>query len=117
MGSKPGGSNFEQVGEAYQPVPVQTETCENVKQGTKSSVHSVERRRVIEVSIVDEEAADNKEENSGDVSVSNSSDSVSSNDKEEEDDEDDELRRRVEEFIEKVNSGWKAELRRTSQLV
>lgn len=39
-------------------------------------------------------------------------------DKEDEDDGgDDELRKRVEEFIEKVNRGWKAELSKTSHLV
>ena len=32
-------------------------------------------------------------------------------------DEDDELRRRVEEFIDKINKGWKAEKLRTSLLV
>ncbi|KAF7820683.1 nuclear polyadenylated RNA-binding protein 3-like [Senna tora] len=36
---------------------------------------------------------------------------------EEEDDDDDELRRRVEEFIDKVNKAWKAELLSTSSLV
>ncbi|XP_027359417.1 NAD-dependent protein deacetylase HST1 [Abrus precatorius] len=36
---------------------------------------------------------------------------------EEEEEEDDELRRRVEEFIEKVNKGWKEELLSTSSLV
>ncbi|KAH7557492.1 hypothetical protein ACOSP7_027264 [Xanthoceras sorbifolium] len=105
MGSKPAGSNFEQESE----VPAaQTTTWENAKQGRKS-MHSLDgsRRRLIEVkeaSNVQEEPAtdDNKEENS------------SSDDHEEENDE---FRRRVEEFIEKVNREWKAELMRTSRLV
>ncbi|GMP24199.1 hypothetical protein CsSME_00001547 [Camellia sinensis var. sinensis] len=37
--------------------------------------------------------------------------------KEKENEEDDELRRRVEEFIDKINRGWKAEKSRTSLLV
>ncbi|KAL7253880.1 hypothetical protein ACSBR1_008258 [Camellia fascicularis] len=36
---------------------------------------------------------------------------------EDDDDDDDELRRRVEEFIDKINRGWKAEKLRTSLLV
>ncbi|KAI8030108.1 hypothetical protein LOK49_LG01G01356 [Camellia lanceoleosa] len=37
--------------------------------------------------------------------------------KEKENEEDDELRRRVEEFIDKINKGWKAEKSKTSLLV
>lgn len=36
---------------------------------------------------------------------------------EQEEDDDDELRRRVEEFIQKVNKGWKAELLNSSTVV
>ncbi|CAL5364258.1 unnamed protein product [Camellia sinensis] len=52
-----------------------------------------------EKAMVDEEKGDKNEEG------------------EEEDDDDDELRRRVEEFIDKINRGWKAEKLRTSLLV
>ncbi|KAF5959888.1 hypothetical protein HYC85_001097 [Camellia sinensis] len=52
-----------------------------------------------EKAMVDEEKGDEEEE------------------EEEDDDDDDELRRRVEEFIDKINRGWKAEKLRTSLLV
>ena len=42
---------------------------------------------------------------------------VEEKEEEEEEDDDDELRKRVEEFIQKVNREWKAELLRTSNLV
>ena len=42
---------------------------------------------------------------------------VEEKEEEEEEEDDDELRKRVEEFIQKVNREWKAELLRTSNLV
>ncbi|KAJ0100032.1 hypothetical protein Patl1_19956 [Pistacia atlantica] len=110
MGSKP-SSSFERGRESSIPVVTNTYANDIQVEGTNYCMHSVDENikrlaDVKEVSNVEEEqepAADDEEEESTNIVNDNK--------------EDDEFRRRVEEFIQKVNSGWKVELLRTSRLV
>ena len=87
------------------------------KQGTNSKClvnKSTPTQQAGEVSHAHEEEAVHKIETEG------NDDSCCNEEEEEEEEEegkDDELRRRVEEFIEKVNKGWKAEYLNTSSLL
>ncbi|KAK7314896.1 hypothetical protein VNO77_33426 [Canavalia gladiata] len=88
----------------------------NQKQGTNTKSLVVEKDiaslpQAVEVSHVEEaEIVDN-------IEIEGNDEDCSNEDEEKEEEDDDELRRRVEEFIEKVNKGWKEELLSTSSLV
>ncbi|TKY45048.1 hypothetical protein E2542_SST31332 [Spatholobus suberectus] len=81
--------------------------------------------QAVEVSHVEEAEAVDNIEIEGNYDCSNEEEEKVEEEEEEEDhgdnndndNDDDELRRRVEEFIEKVNKGWKEELLSTSSLV
>lgn len=108
MGSKP-NSSFDQEGEKQAPKVSLNSNAYSNKQET-ISIHSLDgnkkSRAAHELSNdLQEEHADDQEE---ERKFENS---------ENEDDDDDELRRRFEEFIEKVNRGWKEEKLRTYGLV
>lgn len=93
VGSKP-TSNFDQ--ESRIPLSVVTNRSTNDKQGTVNAKHVYEE--VDEVSTISQKSLGH--DNEGGNGAENN---------EEESEDNDELRRRVEEFIEKVNKGWKAE--------
>ncbi|XP_024928006.2 uncharacterized protein LOC112491100 [Ziziphus jujuba] len=101
VGSK-STTNFDQ--ESRIPLSVATKRSTDDRQGTidAKQVHD----EVDEVS--------NAKKSLGNHNVGSNE---AENDEEEENEDDDELRRRVEEFIEKVNRGWKAEMLITRQLV
>ncbi|KAI4351871.1 hypothetical protein L6164_006176 [Bauhinia variegata] len=68
-----------------------------------------------EVSAPQEGLAVDKIENEDSDNCSNEEKEDKEDEDEDEDEDDDELKRRVEEFIEKVNKGWKAEMLGTSR--
>ncbi|GAU26438.1 hypothetical protein TSUD_294030 [Trifolium subterraneum] len=76
--------------------------------------------------VIEAEAEDEEEEEENEIEIEDNDDDIDCNndegkeEKEKEDEEEkdgDELRKRVEEFIEKVNKKWKEELLSTSSLV
>ncbi|XP_061353519.1 uncharacterized protein LOC133298272 [Gastrolobium bilobum] len=91
----------------------------NQKQGANSKClvekDSGSLPQVAEVSHVQEEEADAEAKVVDNIEIEGSDDC--SNEEEEKEEENDELRKRVEEFIEKVNKRWKEELLSTSSLV
>jgi hypothetical protein len=87
VGSK-SSSSYGQEGEI--PLSTFTDTPTTHKQGINSTQSLDDNQMPRNVNIGVNGSSNNKDEN--------------------DDDDDDELRRRVEEFIEKVNKGWKAEL-------
>ena len=99
-------SDFGQQGEIPLSVVINTSTNhKHVTNGKQVFFYNKMLRNFDEVSYSHEAPVADKEE------------SGNNNNKKDEDKDDDELRRRVEEFIEKVNKGWKAELLRSSRLV
>ncbi|KAM5557143.1 hypothetical protein ABKV19_024501 [Rosa sericea] len=108
VGSKP-GSYFDQESEF--PLSMVTSTITNDKQVDHDS--KCEQKGITSSSVViSSEVSSAKKELASDEKVGFVEQIVDSN----ECDNDDELRRRAEEFIEKVNRGWRAELLRTSHL-
>lgn len=100
MGSKP-TSIIGRAGEIPLSLVINTRTNRNPGTESKQLFYDDKEklRNVNElVSYSQEAPVDDREENSN-----------SNSKNEDHDDHDDELRRRVEEFIEKVNKGWKAE--------
>lgn len=87
-----------------------------VEMDTELSTQAIEVSHVIEAETTKTKIEDNIEiEENDDVDFGKEEDEEYEQEEKEEDD--DELRRRVEEFIEKVNKGWKEELLSRSRLV
>lgn len=107
VGSKP-SSNFDHQSEIPIGV-VTTNPYTNYNQDMKTKHVYKEEQEVNESMVVSKVSKAKKE----------ISDEGKSNNKDidEKEDNDDKLRRRVEEFIERVNRGWKAELMRNKNLV
>lgn len=85
-----------------------------VEMDTESLSHVVEVSHVMEAETETKIEDNNEIEENNDVDFSKEDEEDEQEEKEEDDDE---LRRRVEEFIEKVNKGWKEELLSRSSLI
>ncbi|XP_044507053.1 uncharacterized protein LOC123226573 [Mangifera indica] len=110
MGSKP-SSSFEQGRESCVPVVANT-SANGVQVKETNYCMRFSDENVKRVVCVEEELNVEGEQEPDDDEEEEESSSFADGDK-----EDDEFRRRIEEFIHKINSGWKAELLRTSCLV
>lgn len=111
VGSKP-GTNFDRQSQI--PLSVVTSRSTNDRQGVNVRVHAYEEE-AIESKLVSE--VSNAHKALGNDCEAGSEAQSKPADNNDDNEDDDELRKRVEEFIEKVNREWKAEMLRSSPLV
>lgn len=118
VGSKP-TSNLDQQSEIPLRVVNSPHTIHNINQGMKAKVPVFDYDEVNQSPMIRDVSISNEDK----VLASDIEDKSNYNDYDEDDvdkdnrenDDDNELRIRVEEFIERVNKGWRAELLRSSQ--
>ncbi|CAL5185046.1 unnamed protein product [Lathyrus oleraceus] len=105
----------------HQKSEIHLSICESetLKQEINSkSIESLTQEKEVPRVVIDVEAKEEKEEEDEDeIEIENNEDVDCNNNDVEIEENDDELRKRVEEFIEKVNKKWKEELLSTSRLV
>jgi hypothetical protein len=95
----------------------------NTKFSFEKSIESMTQEKEVshvieaEVEAEEEEIKIEIEDNDDDIDCNNEEEKEENEKEDEEEKDDDELRKRVEEFIEKVNKKWKEELLSTSSLV
>ncbi|KAF3433110.1 hypothetical protein FNV43_RR24212 [Rhamnella rubrinervis] len=104
------GSNIDQQSEI--PLSMVTNRSTNDKQSVNARVPHGYEEEVIESKLVSE--VSNAQKALGNDNKTGSEAENKAEDDDGDEDDDDELRKRVEEFIEMVNKGWKAEMLKSS---
>ncbi|KAK2421286.1 glutamic acid-rich protein [Trifolium repens] len=107
----------------YEIQKQETNTKFSFEKSIESMTQEKEVSHVIEAEVEAEEDEEEEEikieieDNDDDIDCNNEEEKEENEKEDEEEKDDDELRKRVEEFIEKVNKKWKEELLSTSSLV